>query len=214
MTDEEQKKIFSKNLNYYIAQSGKQQKEVAQDLDISPTTFNTWCVGKIMPRMGKVQKLADYFDIGKSDLLDDKSTLIGKPRKKGVSIPVVGIVPAGVPIEACEDILDWEEITEDMARKGEYFGLQIQGHSMEPRISDGDVVIVRVQSDADSGSIVIARIGDDEEVTCKKLMKSKEGIKLVPLNPTYDVMFYTHEEVLTTPVTMVGKVIELRAKFE
>lgn len=72
MKDEEQNKIFSKNLNYYISQSGKQQKEVAKDLGYSPTTFNTWCMGKIIPGMGKVQKIADYFNIGKSDLLDDK----------------------------------------------------------------------------------------------------------------------------------------------
>lgn len=82
MTEEEQKKIFSKNLNYFIANSGKQQKEVASDLGISPTTFNTWCVGKIMPRMGKVQAIADYFGIGKSDLIDDKSSLIGQRTKK------------------------------------------------------------------------------------------------------------------------------------
>lgn len=74
MTDDEQKRVFSKNLNYYISNSGKQQKEVAKDLFISPTTFNTWCVGKVMPGIGKVQKIADYFGIGKSDLLDDRSS--------------------------------------------------------------------------------------------------------------------------------------------
>ncbi len=72
MTDDEQKRIFAKNLNYYIHQSGKQQKEIANDLGFQPTTFNTWCTGKIIPGMGKVQAIADYFKIGKSDLLDDK----------------------------------------------------------------------------------------------------------------------------------------------
>lgn len=72
MTEEEQKRIFAKNLNYYISLSGKQQKEVAQELGFRVTTFNTWCKGKIIPGMGKVQKLADYFKIGKSDLLDNK----------------------------------------------------------------------------------------------------------------------------------------------
>lgn len=72
MTEDEQKHIFSKNLNYYITLSGKQQKEVAKDLGISPTTFNSWCVGKIFPRLSKIQLLADYFHIGKSDLIDDK----------------------------------------------------------------------------------------------------------------------------------------------
>lgn len=72
MTDEEQKRIFSKNLNYYINLSGKQQKEIAKDLGYPATTFNTWCMGKVIPGMGKVQKIADYLKIGKSDLLDDK----------------------------------------------------------------------------------------------------------------------------------------------
>lgn len=72
MTEDEQRKIFAKNLNYYISLTGKQQKEIAKDLQLSPTTFNTWCKGKIMPRMGKIQMLAEYFHIGKSDLVDDK----------------------------------------------------------------------------------------------------------------------------------------------
>ena len=214
MTDDEQKKIFSKSLNFYIAQSGKQQKEVAKDLEISVTTFNTWCVGKIMPRMGKVQKIADYFNIGKSDLLDDKTTMSGRRRKKGVLIPVVGTVPAGIPVEAVEDIIDWEEITEDMAATGEFFALKIRGHSMEPKIGDGDIVIVRIQSDVDSGSIVIARIGNDEEVTCKKLLKNKDGVTFVPFNPSYEALYYTNEQIHTLPVTIMGKVIELRSKFE
>ena len=214
MTDDEQKRIFSKNLNFYISQSGKQQKEVARDLEISATTFNTWCVGKIMPRMGKVQKIADYFNIGKSDLLDDKTTMSGRRRKKGVLIPVLGTVPAGIPVEAIEDILDWEEITEDMAATGEFFALKIKGHSMEPKIGDGDIVIVRIQSDVDSGSIVIARIGNDEEVTCKKLLKNKDGVTFVPFNPSYEALYYTNEQIHTFPVTIMGKVIELRSKFE
>ena len=75
MTDEEQRKIFGKNLSRYVALSGKDQKEVAKELGFAPTTFNTWCVGKIIPTMGKVQKIADYFEIGKSDLLDDKYSI-------------------------------------------------------------------------------------------------------------------------------------------
>lgn len=72
MTDEEQRKVFARNLNDYIYKSGKMQKEVAQDLGISATTFNNWCVGKILPRVGRIQMLADYFGINKSDLVDDK----------------------------------------------------------------------------------------------------------------------------------------------
>lgn len=72
MADEEQKRIFSKNLNKFLSQSQKTQKEVAEAINVSPQTFNTWCQGIALPRMGKVQKLADYFGILKSDLIDDK----------------------------------------------------------------------------------------------------------------------------------------------
>lgn len=72
MTDEEQKRIFAKNLNKYIALNQKQQVDVAKDLGINPTTLNMWCKGNSMPSVSKIQKLADYFKIGKSDLTDEK----------------------------------------------------------------------------------------------------------------------------------------------
>lgn len=212
MTDEEQKKIFSKNINFYITQSGKQQKEVAKDLGVNPTTFNTWCVGKIVPGAGKVQKIADYFNIGKSDLLDDKSTIIGKPRKKGVTINVLGHVAAGIPIEAIEDIIDTEEIPEELATTGEFFGLKIKGDSMTPDIRNGDTVIVRQQDDAESGDIVIALV-NGEDATCKRLRKYRDGIGLIANNPSYEPLDFTNEEIIEKPVRIIGKVIELRRKF-
>ena len=72
MTDEEQKKIFSYNLNKYISLSGKQQKEVAEAVGTNPSTFNMWCKGNSMPGTGKIRALADYFRIGMSDLTDLK----------------------------------------------------------------------------------------------------------------------------------------------
>ena len=213
MTDEEQKRIFSKNINFYISQSGKQQKEVANDLGFNPTPFNTWCVGKIVPSAGKVQKIADYFNIGKSDLLDDKSAIRYMPRSKGVIIKVLGSVAAGIPISAVEDIIDEEEVTEDMARQGNLFGLRIKGHSMEPNICDGDTVIVKEQPDAENGETVVVLINGDE-ATCKKIYKYEDGsIRLVPNNPAFSPKLYTLDEISTLPVTIVGKVIELRRKF-
>lgn len=212
MTDEEQKRIFSKNLGYYISNSGKQQKEIAADLGISPTTFNTWCVGKIMPRMGKVQAIADYFGIGKSDLIDDKSNLYGKKTRKGIVINVLGQVAAGIPIEAIEDIIDTEEITEEMAKTGNFFGLKIRGDSMAPRMCEGDVVIVRQQNDAESGDIVIATVNGDT-ATCKRLRKYRDGIELVSNNPSYEPMFFSNKEIENKPVKIIGKVVELRGKF-
>ena len=72
MSDELQKKIFSRNLNKYINSSGKKQNEIAADINVIPQTLNSWCTGQAMPRIGKIQLLADYFGINKSDLLEDK----------------------------------------------------------------------------------------------------------------------------------------------
>ena len=83
---------------------------------------------------------------------------------------------------------------------------------MEPKISDGDVVIVRKQPDCDSGQIAIVCVNGDH-ATCKKIMKQSTGILLKPLNPSYDPMFYTNEEIESIPITILGRVVELRAKF-
>lgn len=132
--------------------------------------------------------------------------------KKGVTIKVLGRVAAGIPIEAIEDIIDTEEISEDMARTGTFFGLQIHGDSMEPRIYDGDVVIIRQQDDAESGDIVIAMINGDDAV-CKRLAKYAGGISLVSLNAKYDPLIFSNEEIVSKPVRIIGKVVELRGKL-
>lgn len=139
----------------------------------------------------------------------DNSTRL---RKKGVKIPVLGEVIAGVPIEAIEDILDYEEITEEMAAKGEHFALKVKGDSMEPVFYAEDIVIVRQQPTADSGDIVIALVNGDES-TIKKLKLTDDGLMLIPANPAYEPMYYTRKQIDSLPVSIIGKVVELRRSF-
>ena len=127
-------------------------------------------------------------------------------------IPVLGRVSAGFPIEAEQEILDWEEISDSMAATGEFFALKIQGDSMEPKFSHGDTVIIKQQQTAEDGDFVIAIVNGNEGV-CKKLKKYKDGIALVSLNPAYSPMYFSKEEINTTPVQIIGLVKELRAKF-
>lgn len=159
----------------------------------------------------KIELIADLLYIQPSYLMgwDDVDTTT---TTKGVKIPVLGKVAAGIPIEAVEDIVDYEEITEAMARKGEYFGLMIQGDSMEPRFKSGDVVIVRKQNDAETGDIVIATVNGSDAV-CKRLQKYSEGIALISSNPVYEPYRFTPEDISNKPVRILGKVVELRAKF-
>ena len=100
----------------------------------------------------------------------------------------------------------------DGASDGEYFGLQIKGHSMEPKISDGDIVIVRRQPDVDSGDIAVVLVNGDD-ATVKKVKKSPQGVTLIPSNPAYEPMYYTNAEIESLPVQILGRVVELRAKF-
>lgn len=143
-----------------------------------------------------------------SEALSDESTRI----EKGCRIPVLGQVVAGIPIEAIEEVLDWEEIPFRLAQTGEFFGLQVKGDSMSPRMVEGDVVIVKQQSDADSGDVVIAKVNGDD-ACCKKLIKHEDGISLVSFNSTYAPMYFSNQDILTKPVTIIGKVVELRGKF-
>ena len=133
-------------------------------------------------------------------------------KTKGVTIPVLGEVAAGIPIEAIEDIIDYEEISKDMAHTGDFFGLRIKGDSMSPRISEGDVVIVRQQNDAESGDIVIVLV-NGESATCKRLMKYKDGISLISFNPMYHPMTFSNDEIESKPVKIIGKVVENRQKY-
>lgn len=144
----------------------------------------------------------------------DAPAPLSSDRRKIARIPVLGRVAAGIPIEAIENIEDYEEryisVLED---PHDYFALRIVGHSMEPRIWDGDVVIVHKQDDVDSGQIAVVLVNGDD-ATVKQLKKSSSGITLIGLNPTvYSPHFYTADEVISLPVRILGLVVEVRGKI-
>jgi repressor LexA len=162
------------------------------------------------------QKLAKGLGVNESFLVDlslNKDTEnTEQPKRKSVKIPVLGVIAAGVPIEAVEDIIDYEEITEELAARGEYFALRIQGDSMEPRIKEGDVVIVRRQPDVESGDVAVVYV-NGYNATVKKITKHEEGISLIPFNTAYSPKFFTYKEMAELPIIIHGKVVELRGKF-
>lgn len=205
------------NIRFLRTQHGYSQEDLAEKLGYkSYTTITKWESGVSEPTLKKASEIAAFFNISVNDLCYKDLTLplpTSVKTSKAISINVLGRVAAGIPLEAIEEIVDTEEITEDLARTGDFFGLRIQGDSMEPRICDGDVVIVRKQEDADSGDIVIAMVNGDDAV-CKRLIKYTYGIGLISLNAAkYEPMMYTPEEILEKPVRIIGKVVELRGKF-
>lgn len=204
------KEVFSNNLRSYMTKANKSRKEVCEDLGFVYTTFCDWFNGLKYPRIDKIEMLANYFNIQKSDLIEEKNDNFH--HIKGVKIPVLGFVRAGIPISAIEEILDYEEISEEMSRQGEFFGLQIKGDSMEPKFSDGDVVIIQQQPTVENGDIAVVLINGDD-ATVKKFYRTDAGVKLISTNPAYDPLFFTPKEVDSLPVQVIGKVVELRAKF-
>lgn len=174
----------------------------------------------IAPTLPSIMKIAVAMNMELEELLktmdgEQKVTLIHQKeseQKKGTIINVLGRVAAGIPIEAIEDVIDTEEITEEMAKTGTFFGLQIHGDSMIPNICDGDVVIVRQQDDAENGDIVIATV-NGTDATCKRLRKYRDGIELIANNPTYEPLDFSNQEIMEKPVRIIGKVVELRRKF-
>lgn len=209
--NDKQKKTFSKNLNKHINQTNYSQKEIADKIGVSPQALNTWVKGKAIPRMGKIQKLADFFGINKSDLIEEK--LETNQKYKTVKIPVYEKVVAGSPCYTEDNIVDWAEITAEFASGGEFFGIFVEGESMEPTFLEGDLLIVRKQCSIENGELAIISI-DGENATFKKVAIQKDGIVLVAYNPAiYSPHFYSNKEIEELPIKIIGKVVEFRRQL-
>lgn len=197
--------MFNEQLKLLRNQKRISQAKLADELGVSASTVAMWESGEREPKNYEtLEIIADYFNVNMEVLLTGKLA----PTK----IPVLGKVVAGIPLEAVEEIIDYEEIPQSMARNGEYFALQIKGNSMEPKFSEGDVVIVRKQEDVDNGDIAIVLVNGND-ATVKKIKKFDGGINLIPTNSEYEVITYTADEIEKLPVRIIGKVVELRAKF-
>ena len=211
---EEYRKIFIKNLNKYLDSFQMNQADLASRLSVNKSVVSSWISGSRYPRMNTMEKIANIFNIEKSDLIEDKSEK--EPTSyhaRGIRIPVLGRVAAGIPIEAITDVDDWEEIPESMAKTGEYFALRITGNSMEPRMLDGDVVIVKRQSDVDNGDVAVVLVNGND-ATVKQITKSETGLTLIGWNlAVYTPRTYNKKECRDLPVSILGKVVEIRGKL-
>lgn len=190
------------------------QTDLVEKTGISKGALSSYISGRYVPKQNNIYLIAKALDVNESWLMGNDVPLNRQshslPRK--TIINVLGRVAAGIPIEAIEEIVDTEEITEELARSGKFFGLRIHGDSMEPDIHNGDTVIVRQQDDAENDEIVIALVNGNDGV-CKRLKKYKNSIALVSLNAKYEPMYFTPQEVDEKPVRIIGKVVELRRKF-
>ena len=211
MSDLGNKEIFAKNLNYYMSINGKDRNDLARDLNLPYTTITSWCKAEFYPRIDKIQLLANYFDIQKSDLVENKSDK-EKNNPNSAIVFVYGTIPAGIPMECIEDIIDTEEISADMLKGNkQYFGLKIKGDSMEPDYLDSDIIIFEKVDDCENGDDCVVMVNGNEG-TFKRVRKNKNGITLQPLNPKYEPKTYSNEEIENLPVKIIGVYEELRRK--
>lgn len=191
------------------------QKELGAKIGVKHNTVSGYENGTNEPEQDILFKIAAALDVSINDLFPEtrSDTTNIRRRKKGVRIPVLGYVAAGIPLEAIEDIIDYEEIDEELAHTGDFFALQVHGESMEPVLYEDDVVIVRKQPTADTGDIAIVLINGDE-ATIKKIKRERDGVMLIGYNTSvYEPHFYSNEEIENLPVQILGKVIELRRKL-
>ncbi len=222
--------IFIKRLSALMEERELKQAELAKMSGVRASSISDYLTGKYKPKQDNIDLIARALSVSPAWLMgyDDKKESsrispaapqdapapLSSDRRKIARIPVLGRVAAGIPIEAIENIEDYEEryisVLED---PHDYFALRIVGHSMEPRIWDGDVVIVHKQDDVDSGQIAVVLVNGDD-ATVKQLKKSSSGITLIGLNPTvYSPHFYTADEVISLPVRILGLVVEVRGKL-
>lgn len=184
------------------------KRELAKRLGVHESSINKYEKGLVDIPLSKISELSRVLNVTEAYLMGWEE----EQKTQGLQIPVLGTVAAGIPISAVEDILDYEEVPQSWENQGDFFALKIKGDSMEPRMESGDVVIVKQQSDANSGDTVIVLVNGDD-ATCKKLQKTDNGIMLVSTNSKYPPMFYSNEDIRTKPVVILGKVVELRQKY-
>lgn len=204
------------------AQGDRGQNQFAVQCGISSAAFTRISTGSYTPSAKVLSKIASKAHNGITyEMLMEAAGFIAPKQYSNYShitgssgkwIPVYGHIAAGIPISAIEDIIGQEEISEEMAMHGEYIALQIKGDSMEPKISNGDVVIIRLQENIESGEIAAVYVNGND-VTLKKIKKEDNGLWLIGTNPSFTPIFYTRKQCEDLPIRILGKLVELRAKF-
>lgn len=194
---------IGERIKAYRLRKNLTQAELAEKLNVAKQTVFKYETGIVtnIPS-DKIELMSQIFGVTPAELMGWKQT-------PATLVPVVGDIKGGYPIEIVEEILDYEEISEDMASKGEYIALRVKGDSMAPKISEGDVAIIHWQPTIENGQIAAVRI-NGETATLKKFYQNGSQVTLVSLNPSYPPMVYDLRE---DDVEILGRLVELRAKF-
>jgi len=201
---------FATNLKHLRKKNGMLQSDISEMLGKESTSgVSEWEKGLREPLTGDLSDLARIFNVSMDDLmktdLRDESNL----KSPSIRINVYGSIPAGIPLEAIEDIIGWEEIPYEWAKGDkEYIALKVRGDSMYPKYLEGDTVIIQLQPDCETGQDCACYVNGFDS-TLKRIDKKDGSITLEPINPNYSPKTYKHPG----EVQIVGRVKELRRKF-
>ena len=184
---------------------GMTMKQLGQKVGVTTATVSRWESGEISTLKAEtIRKVADALHVSPLVFIGEDMATI-----KTIKVPVVGRVVAGTPIFTQENIKGMVEISEDDST-GVMFALKVIGHSMEPRIQEGDLLIIHKQDDVESGDIAIVMINGDE-ATVKQVKKQSDGIMLIGFNQdVYEPHFYSNKQIEQLPIRIMGKVVESR----
>lgn len=179
----------------------------------------------INPSIETLKSLANAMDLDVDTLLkklDDNQLIylneekykeqFNTPSSTAVVL-VYGTIPAGIPMECIEDVLDTEEIPASMLKGGkQYFGLKVKGNSMFPTYLNGDTVIFEKVDDCESGQDCVVMVNGNDG-TFKRVLKNENGIILQPLNSEYEPLVFTNKQINDLPVKIIGIAKEIRRKI-
>lgn len=208
---------FKDNLRALRKKKNLTQLQLAGLLSVDPSTVGKWEQVNYIPSTDILFRLCDILETTMDNLLGREPKVNNvefiKPTPT-IRIPVFGSIPAGKPIEACEDILEHIEIPTSWTKNGQtFFGLRVKGDSMLPEFKEGDTIVLKQQTSCDSGQFAAVSI-NKTEVTLKKVRRQATGITLQPLNLDYDIIYFTNKEIKELPVTILGVVVEVRRSFK
>lgn len=206
MSSLESRQIMAKNILRLMERTGKDRNTVCSDLGIKYSTFSEWVNATKFPRIDKIEMMANYFGVVKSELIEDQSAPPSgaTPYRPTHRIPILGRISAGLPLYAEEHIEGYTYT--DLNGGAEYFALRVAGDSMNAaRMNDGDLLIVRRQDIVDNGDIAVVLVGD-EDATVKRFYRSGDTITLMPqsTNPQHKPQVYNAR---STRIRIQGRVV-------
>lgn len=207
---------FSNNLKKIMEERGLSQVDLAKMTGITQSSISDWLNDKYEPKQNKIFQISNALHVSPSALIG--SSIFPSSTPTAVRINVFGQIPAGTPLEAIEDIIDWEEIPADWCKGGkEFFALQVKGDSMYPEYLEGDIIICQIQPDFEDGQDCVVFV-NGYNATLKRCYHTDHGVQLVPINTAYSPKSYSLAEeaadylVEEEPVRILGVVKEIRRK--